>query len=387
MAIPYGNDGKKIVYLHNFFILGCYMKYKNDLEKVIKRYKAFWNKDKLDRIPIRIRFPSGSLQAHESYYEKENKKKELEKWEDLIFLPEKYLYYWEKQLLERVSLEDDSIPCAPLDFGPALMCGVMGADIYFNNGTSWSTHPLKDWSDLDSYKFDLRNKWLKMIIDTAKYFINKSENNFFIGLPNLTGPADIAACLRGIDKICMDFYEYPGEIHNLLNISVDAYIKVIDILSEIIPQYYGGTCEGYMMWTPGRGNWLACDLSNILSPEHYQQHIYEYDQKIVDYLDNCWIHVHSGGAVMIKEFLKLNGLIGVQIVDDKPSGPAIKELLPVLKKIQKNHCLILRKFTIEEIKSILPDLSPTGLFIDTQCNSLQEAKMLLEEWNILTTCL
>ena len=360
------------------------MEYKKDINTVIKRYEAFWDKDKLDRIPIRIRFPVGSLQAHESYYEPKTKLNKSELWEDIVLDPQKYFAYWDRQLKARASFMDDSIPTAPVDLGPALMCGIMGADIFFSNGSSWSRNPLQNWTDLDRYNVNLNNKWLKKVIATAKYFIKKSDNKFAVGLPNLTGPGDIVTCLRGACQVCLDFYEFPEEIHRLLNKSVDSYNKVMDILLDIIPRYYGGTCEGYMMWTPGRGNWLACDLSTMISPEHYREYIYQYDQKIVDYFDNCWMHVHSGGAHMIGEFLRLNGLKGIQIVNDKPAGPTIKELLPILKKVQEKHPLILRKYSIAEIKEILPDLSPEGLFIDTQCNSLQEAENMLQEWDLLT---
>jgi len=360
------------------------MKYKKDIKTVIRRYESFWNKDKLDRIPIRIRFPVGSLQAHESYYEPKVKSDKSERWEDIVEDPQKYFAYWDRQLKARAPLMDDSIPTAPVDLGPALMCGIMGAEIFFSSGTSWSKNPLQDWADLNKYNVNMDNKWLKKVVETTKYFIEKSDNKFAVGLPNLMGPADIITCLRGANRVLLDFYEYSEEIHKLLNKSVESYIKVMDILLDIIPRYYGGTCEGYMMWTPGRGNWLSCDLSTMISPEHYREYIYEYDQQIVDYLDNCWMHTHSGGARMIEEFSKLDGLKGIQIVNDEPAGPTIKELLPIMKKVQEKYPLILRKFSIAEIKEVLPELSPGGLFIDTQCGSLKEAEDILEEWNFLT---
>ena len=360
------------------------MEYKKDIKTVIKRYEAFWNKDKLDRIPIRISFPVGSLSASESYYEIKTKIKKSEHWEDIVLDPQKHFAYWDRQLKARASLMDDSIPTAPVDFGPALMCGIMGADIFFSNGSSWSKNPLQNWTDLERYNVNLDNKWLQKVILTTKYFLEKCEKKFAVGLPNLTGAGDIVTCLRGATQVCLDFYEYPKEIHRLLKKSMESYNKVMDILLDIIPRYFGGTCEGYMMWTPGRGNWLACDLSVMISPDHYRKYIYQYDQEIVDHLDNCWMHVHSGGAYMIGEFIKLNGLKGIQIVNDRLAGPTIKELLPIMKKVQEKYPLILRKYSIAEIKEILPDLSPVGLFIDTQCSSFQEAENMLQEWDLLT---
>lgn len=361
------------------------MKYKPNIKEVIERYKAFWDKDKLDRIPIRIRFPVGSLQSHESYLEGKNEKERTEeKWEDIVLDPERYFQYWDEQLKQRIELLDDSIPTAPTDLGPALMGGIMGAEIKFENGTSWSEHPLKNWDDMDKYSFTPDNKWVKLIKNMTKYFLKNSQGKFAVGLANLMGPADILTCLRGPNSVCLDLYEHPQELRRLSEKCVEAYIKTINIQFDLIPRYYDGTCEGYMIWTPGRSNWLTCDISSILSPELYRNFFMEYDQQIVDELDNCWMHVHSGGAYMIEEFVKLKGLRGIQIVNDAPAGPSIKELLPLMKKVQENHCLILRKFNIEEIKNILGELSPAGLFIDTQCSSLEEAKKALNEWTELT---
>jgi len=361
------------------------MEYKKDIKTVIRRYEYFWNKDKLDRIPIRIRFPIGSIQPYESHYKQELKINKSERWEDIVVNPQKYFAYWDRQFKAAARLMDDSVPAAAADFGPALMCGIMGAEMIFTSGTTWSKEPLRDWVDLDKYNFNEDNSWLRKVVETTKYFIKKSEDKFLVGIPTITGPADIITCLRGPSRVCLDLYEYPKEIHKLLKQSTESFIKVIDILLDIIPRYYGGTCEGYMMmWTPGRGFWLSNDLSITFSPEHYREFFYEYEQQIVDHLDNCWMHVHSGAARMAEEFLKLHGLKGIQISNDRPAGPKIKELLPIIKKIQEKHCLILRKYSIDEIIEILPELSPGGLFIDTQCDSFQEAENTLGKWDFLT---
>ena len=34
-----------------------------------------------------------------------------------------------------------------------------------------------------------------------------------------------------------------------------------------------------------------------------------------------------------------------------------------------------------ELEEILPELSPRGLYIDTQCDSLEEAQDILARWN------
>ena len=92
------------------------------------------------------------------------------------------------------------------------------------------------------------------------------------------------------------------------------------------------------------------------------------------------MHVHSGGAYLIPEFLKIPGLVAIQIVNDQPAGPTSQEILPLLKHIQENHGLLLRKYAMDELEEVLPEFSPEGLYIDTQADSLEEAKWILDKW-------
>jgi hypothetical protein len=167
--------------------------------------------------------------------------------------------------------------------------------------------------------------------------------------------------------------------------TVEAYLQAVNHQLDLLPRYYGGTCDLFYMWTPGRGNGLTCDIAQVLSPQLFQEYLFHLYQQIVENLDSPWMHTHSATAFMYEEFLKLKGLLGIQISNDGAAGPSIRELLPLLEKIQERHCLILRKFSFEEIKSVIGELSPAGLLVDVPCASLAEAETLLSEWD-RSTC-
>jgi len=365
------------------------MALKTNLDETLARLRDFWNREKPDRVPIRIRIPAGSLQAHESYLaqDKEAATQIGSRWEDVVLDQERYFDFWERLLLPVLDLEDDSVPTVPTDLGPALMAGIMGAEIIFENGTSWTAHPLKDWSQAQRYRFRPDIPWLLRVSRMTRYFLERSRGRFAVGLANYMGPADILTALRGPTQTCMDFYEFPAETRALLESCTDAYLKAIESQMNMVYPYRGGTCDPYMYWTIGRGYWLTCDVSSVLSPEIYREHLREFDQRIVSSMETCWMHVHSGSTFMVDEFIELDGLKGVQIVNDAPAGPALHELLPLLQRIQKNHCLILRKYGISELMEILPELSPAGLLVDTQCRSREEADKALSDWSRYTRTL
>ena len=88
---------------------------------------------------------------------------------------------------------------------------------------------------------------------------------------------------------------------------------------------------------------------------------------------------------MAREIAQGGGFGAVQITNDYPAGPSIDEMLPTLQYIQQRGCLILRKFTLDQLERAIGHLSPRGLAIDIQCcdstatDDIQTAIMSREE--------
>ncbi|MDP7447471.1 MAG: hypothetical protein QF689_02685, partial [Candidatus Latescibacteria bacterium] len=191
---------------------------------------------------------------------------------------------------------------------------------------------------------------------------------------------DIMTALRGPTQICIDLYEAPVHVAELARICTDAWITVQQFQMDLIEPLAGGYCDNYGIWTPGRSTYFANDISVVVSPEMYRQQLFEFDCEIAASLETPWLHVHSGGTYLIPEFLRIPKLVGLQVVNDHPAGPTLQQILPLLRQVQQHHCLLLRKYPMEELEQILPTLSPEGLYIDTQADSLEEAEGILSEW-------
>ncbi len=347
------------------------MEYKPEIEQILKRYKAFWNMDIADRAPMRVRFVADSMNDSG--------------WSDAVKTKEGHFAYWENYAKARADLFDDEVPTATLDLGTAFMPGVMGAPIYFSGGTSWEDHIVSDYSNLNALrevKFDRSNYWINELYERAEYFKEMAKDKCAVGIAMLTGGADILAALRGVTESYTDIYENEDEFKELLEICTSAWIAVQKIQFDIVPNYDGGYCDNYGLWTPGRSSYFADDLSTCISPQMYMDVLFEQDSRISSFLERPWLHTHSEEARLIPQFLNLPNLRGIQIVNDAPAGPTFKEILPLAKMVQKaGKCLLLRKYTIEDLQDYIGELSPKGLFIDTQCESLSKAKDIIKDYN------
>jgi|GEM_PF-1590294 len=347
------------------------MNYIKDVAASLKRLSAFWDKGCYDRPPIIVRFPAEGDTPEE--------------WSNACMAHEEHYLYWDKVLKQRASLCDDYIPTAAIDLGPSFMAGILGAEMHFINGTSWSEHILRDWSQIEQLEQylsdDKNNTWLNIFLDRVQYFVEKCEGKYAVGLPNLTGPGDIMTALRGPTDICMDFHLYEEEIKKLGEICTNAWLELAEIQFNLIPKLDNGYCDYYGYWTPGRSCFLAEDISALLSPEMYMEFLFPLDCRAIEILDISWYHIHSAQARLIPYLLKLPKIRCIQVVNDRPAGPELKEILPFLKMVQKDHCVILRKYKFEELLEVLPEFRPEGLMIDTFCSSLKEAEEIVEYWN------
>lgn len=345
------------------------IEFKPNLDEVLKRYSAFWSKDLLDHPPIRIRYPLDcetgekwmiAAQGHESHYR-----------------------YWEEILRHRAQLGDDEIPTATVDLAPGLMPGIMGSEVIFELATSWGSHILKNLDNLDKLPTIISspdNYWFNDLRNRILVFEKLAAGKCAVGVAMLTGAEDIAAALRGVSEFALDIALEPELSCQLLERCTEAFIEVSQAQMDWITPFYGGYCDNYGIWTPGRSGYFADDFSILVSPQMYNELFLPFDARMASSFACPWLHSHSGQARLIPEFLKIPGLIGIQVVNDYPAGPKLTEIVEQLKMIQKNHCLLLRKYPIEELAQVLPELSPAGLLIDTQCDSFEDAQQVLDRW-------
>jgi len=345
------------------------LEYKPDLNKVIRRYQAFWKMELYDRPPIRVRYPIPGQTD--------------DIWSEVMQSPETYFDYHENIFIDRLDLMDDALPSATIDMAPGLWGGILGCEVMFGYGTSWSAHCLEDWSKVKPFldvAVDDSNPWVKRVLEMIDYFTAKSKDKCMVGMPLPMGPADMATALRGPTQICYDFFTAAEKLDSLLAACTRIWIEFFQLMFDRIPSYRGGYVDDYDIWTPGRSSYFANDIATLISPDTYQKHFFKYDCQVVKSIETPWMHIHSEETRLIPEFIKIPKLRAIQVVNDYPAGPGLIEILPLLKLVQENHGLILRKYPMSEIEEILPELMGRKLIVDTQCESKEEAQDILEKW-------
>ena len=191
-----------------------------------------------------------------------------------------------------------------------------------------------------------------------------------------------------MNLITLDFTE------NLLFDIMDnkeAVIKARDKFLKIWPQYhkshwdvfrkhFPGDCS-WLMWAPGRTYACQCDFSTVLSPKLFEELVIPELEALGKYLE--YIVWHLDGPDEIKHLDFLLELPQVKAIQwCQGSGkPSPAHWLPMLKIIRSHKkSLILRPESREEIKTLLEELSPEGLFFDVKFDvkTTEEAQALIK---------
>jgi len=260
----------------------------------------------------------------------------------------------------------DTFPSVAGPGGLAVTGWMFGAEVETVAGIAWVEPFLQQIEDWRSINFDAARERFQELLERYKSLVAESDGQYAVDPGVLEGPADMAVRMLGEEKLAVALYDSPETVETLFAFLTELGKELITKKLDIIPEYGGGTlCNGY--WIQGKGVGLQEDFGQMVSPRQFREMILKHDVVIQEGLDNVWFHVHSGGLHMAREIADSGAFGCIQITNDYPAGPSAKEMLPTLQYIQKRSCLILRKLSLDQLDSIVGQLSPEGLAIDIQC--------------------
>ncbi len=232
-----------------------------------------------------------------------------------------FIDYWEK----RKDIDDDMIPAMAPWYGIAEHTAFIGGEAEFGDETSWHHPFIKDWSDRTKAKLDENNTWLRLVLDGIEYLGEKAEGRYALKLRGAEGAMDIANIARG-NEMFYDFYEYPEELHELLDFCAKAARFTLTRQMEMAGKYMDGVITGFDIWLPGNSTGhLSEDASVMISPEQFREFALPHTNKITAGFDHVFMHTHSVGVHNIPEIAKIDNVDNIEISND-PNAKRSMEL-------------------------------------------------------------
>ena len=273
----------------------------------------------------------------------------------------------EAQFAQRAGFPDDNLPQVAAPSGLAVTGWLLGAPVEIAAGIPWVRPVLDRIDDGRGVEWDGVVRRFDRVLEVDRALVSLSRGRYAVSATSLDGPADMVVRMLGEEKLALALYDRPDEVQSLFAHCAQVWQEIVQRKLRVLPTYGGGTATGWDYWVPGKGIALQEDFGQMISAQQFREMVLTHDVRLVEGLDAVWYHVHSGALHMAREIAASGAFQAIQITNDYPAGPPIEEILPTIQYIQQRACLILRKFSLDQLDRVIGRLSPKGLAIDIQC--------------------
>jgi hypothetical protein len=345
------------------------------IERLLDRHRGFWLRESIDGPLLRLS-PYSPLKRESDLPLRGGRVAT----DGILLTPE--------AIDAKLIAEWQGIPSSPTDgdlltsVAPIGLCwneAILGCPIRVNAGSVWANAFIRDWDDVDRIQFDERNPWLKKLLELTSLLVEKARNRTFVTQTLLRGPVDMAAAALGYQRLCIELYRNPREVDRLLRICTEFFLEIAKAHISLLPPFRGGFVSAFDIWAPGTSIRSQTDNSVLLSPAIYEKHIFPYDRRIIEASDFPIIHTHQPCMRhILRPLLEVPDLKAIQMSLDRPKGPSVWEIVPLMQEVQKKKALIVTgSVSREELKLMLDALEPEGLSLIVSLWSEEERRRAL----------
>ena len=229
-----------------------------ELEALSQRYEDFWQCR--NRTPILLlRGTEGEIPPV-----KRIPPTIRERWMDIEYLIER-----ERNVLSRSFFLGDAFPLVNPNLGPDIFGASLGADLRFQETTSYSVPFVSDdWSEDFSFRED--NYWWKKIKEITEAFVEDSKGDYLVGITDLHTGADGLVSIRGPENLCFDLMDQPKVFENSSKVLLPAFKKQFEQLCAITQRYVRGVSNWMGLYKKDPWYVTSSDFICMISEESFE---------------------------------------------------------------------------------------------------------------------
>lgn len=350
---------------------------KKDYQQCVERVEAWFNGNILDRVPIRFH-------RHNAEYDSSGKSSHAtlrEKWFDAEYQVDNYI-----NSIKGMRFNAETFPIFMPNVGPNAFAGFHGGDMTFEETTSWYHEIIHDYStDFEKINFSKENVFFKKLIEITNIALQKHDNNFLVGYPDLHPGLDCALAWRGTNNLCMDMIMEPENMPKLLNKATEYFLDVYDTFHDLLSLHGMPSCTWMNLPIPnGRMHIPSADFSFMISPEDYIQYGLPILQEEVKTMTHNIFHVDGlGVAKHIDAILSVPEVRCIQWVQGMADDYPIMQHLDFIKKVQSMNRGIIVDLAKEDLDDYMKVMKPDHHFLWIATESEEEEHAIMkkvEKW-------
>lgn len=350
------------------------MIHKDDWEQAQQRMLAWWEGEVIDRVCLQVTAP---LTPTDESRDKSPEPADLDEyWTNVDYVIERTAEH-----IRTTFWGGEAFPLFWTNLGPDAFAAFFGAELNFKDRrTSWVSPIITDWERGPELRISEDNRWWRLQLELLREAKAQGDDKWITGIPDTHSGADALAALRGQSRLCLDLYDHPEEVRVAMSWLVEAVLRVYEIYYQIVEAEKYGSSSGWLpAWGPGRTNVIQCDFLAFISPEMAEEFFLEGIIAEARLLD--WVIFHLDGPDAVRHIDLLLAIPELQAIQWVPGAGALPmtNWIPLLKRIQAAGKSLRLTVWPHEIQTLLEELKPEGLMLETHVTSEAEARDLLDK--------
>lgn len=348
------------------------------IEEKIRRHRAFWSREPVDRPLVGFRIGdyllANKFQAALPLLEggKHIRPEMLE--------VDRFLDDYERMYRDSLATGQDAFWTASPFTAIPWMEAILGCEIRASEASFASEPWMQDLNQIEQVIFDeAHNPWFTKYLEFVTKLTQFSQGRFPVGQPIMRGVTDMMGALRGQTRFACDLLDHPQGVQELGRKVTGIFQRVIQHHRKATKPVHDGSAMGFFhLWSPGPCIWFQEDLAALMSPTLYRQHILKLDQAICQGYEYTLCHIHPTSFFILDDLLAIGDLKTIEINKDI-GGPSIKEMLPQFKKVLREKRLVIwGDLDAGDLDVILEELTYAGLYLHIVAPTVAKAQNLMQ---------
>ncbi|MBT3341797.1 MAG: hypothetical protein HN712_18345 [Gemmatimonadetes bacterium] len=344
------------------------LEYKQDAERVIERYEAWWSQQIIDR-PL-ISFSYARPQTEQRPTPVSQHATHRERWLDTSFA----VATAEARMANTV-FGGDALPTVIPNLGPEVFSSFYGCELEFTETTSWCDPILStfDMASIQALHLNEEGVYFRKILEITDALIEAGRDRFLVGYTDLHPGGDGAAGLRDPQQMCIDVLERPQVIRALCERLTDDFLRVFD-------RFHDHLLDAGMRsttWLPavgsGRMHVPSNDFSCMISASHFDEIFVPSLERECAHMDHCIYHLDGPQALQhLDRILSMESIQAMQWVPGAGQSHWA-QWVDVYRRIQAAGRSLMIYPPVDELDQVFEVLRPEGVWL--QVSGIQDEEM------------
>ncbi len=356
---------------------------KDDWQQAEQRMEAWWQGRLVDRAVIQVAAPREGTGLDPG---------ERERLFEPVDVPDEHIFSWytdPAQVIPRLERRveatywgGEAFPVVyPVSTSlVAILSGYLGCPyrVHAPSRTAWAEPIVEDWPNRPRLGFYPDNAWWRRSKALLEAAAQSAPGRYYVGLPDLNGPGEIVARLRGSERLAVDLLENPGPVLQAVGEVNTAWFRYWQACTGAIHQWVGGYFSWMGLWSDRPSTDLQCDFSCLISPPMFERFFLPALEQQTRWVERTIYHLDGPGAIRhLDALLALPRLTGIQWVPGAGAAP-MSSWIRLLRRIQSKGKLLFLSCEPWEVEILLAELEPEGLLLSTGCPTEAEARELIK---------